>query len=104
MESEPSFGKGSEQPAATVQTAVPPFFGATMLRDAPIGALISILVGILLVIIKVTAFPTLDLNSWMINVFTSISPTVGSYVGALLGIPTSTLATPLAMLQYIYSA
>ena len=103
MESEPNFGKGSEQ-AVTTQTTVPPFFGATMTRDAPIGALISILVGVVLVIIKMAAFPELDLNSWIVSVFSSIDPDIGNYVGAVLTIPTSTIATPLAMLQYIYSA
>jgi hypothetical protein len=103
MESEPNFGKGTEQ-AVTTQATVSPFFGATMTRDAPIGALISILVGIVLVIVKLAAFPALDLNSWIITVFASIDPDIGTYVGAVLTIPTSTVQTPLAMLQYIYSA
>src|SRR5271157_819599 len=103
MESEPNFSKGTEQ-AVTTQATVPPFFGATMIRDAPIGALISILVGIALVIVKVAVFPTLDLNSWIISVFSSINADVGNYIGAVISIPTSTVQTPLALLQYIYSA
>jgi hypothetical protein len=104
MESEPTFGKPSDQTTVVTQATVPPFFGATMTRDAPIGALISILVGIGLVIVKVVAFPTLDLNLLIVSVFSSIDPAIGTYVGALFAIPTSTVPTPLAWLQYIYSA
>jgi hypothetical protein len=108
MESEPDFAKGSG--AVTPQAVAPPFFGATMTRDSPIGAIISILVGLALVplysVLKGSTFNSTDPNTWIIGVIAQLAgdESVGNYIGAVISIPTSTISTPLVYLQYIYAA
>ena len=96
----------------TVKTAppAPPFFSATMSRDAPIGALISILIGFSLMIVNFILdqqgiWPMIDLNQWMVSAISDIDPEIGGYIGGLITMPvTNDTATPLFNLQFIYSA
>jgi len=84
------------------QTAAPapPTFQASMVRDAAVGALICIVLGLVLLVI-----PTQNLNAWMISALSSISSDIGMYAGAILSIPTtSDPATPLSIIKFIYAA
>jgi len=106
------FSKGSAA-TETVSLAPPPTFTANMLRDGAIGALISVMIGIVVNIVQVIAFPSLNLNQWMIDVLVKIAtgldpkngPLIGGALGGLLGMPITTdPSTPLSILQYFYAA
>lgn len=95
----------SKQSTSTATVAVAPTFTASMTRDAPIGALISLLIGFVLLILKDMLFPGLNLNAWMVSALTQIDEEIGMFAGALLLIPTSTdTASSLYILQYVYTA
>ncbi len=85
------------------QTAAPapPTFQASMVRDAAVGALICIVIG--LVLLAIPGMP--NLNSWMITALSSVSPDIGMYAGAILSVPTtSDPATPLSVIKFLYAA
>lgn len=93
--------------AASAASVAPPspYFSARMLRDAPIGAVISIVIGFVLLFVKESTMPGLNLNSWMITALASIDPDIGMYAGALLNVPTlNDPTTPLWMFQYAYAS
>ncbi|MHA1683821.1 MAG: hypothetical protein ACTSUE_22975 [Promethearchaeota archaeon] len=97
---EMSFSGNSEATSAVA----PPYFQALMSRDAPIGALISFLVGFGLLVVKVVAFPDLNLNMWLVDAFNMINPEYGSYIGALISVPTTSDAnSAFAFLQFFYA-
>jgi hypothetical protein len=93
--------------SATVTAApVPDSFRARMIRDAPIGALISIAIGIVILLAG-----SLNLNGWMIEAIQSLigtkgsSALIGSDIGGVLGLPNviNSNTTP-SVVQYIYAS
>jgi len=93
----------------TTPTTEQPFFRARMIRDAPIGALISIIIGFILLLIKtsIPSFASLNLNSWMFLAMGKIPyfEDLAGYLEAILSIPTTTdQSTPLYQLQFIYAS
>ncbi|MBD3188279.1 hypothetical protein GF325_15700 [Candidatus Bathyarchaeota archaeon] len=83
----------------------PPYFQAMMSRDAPIGALITLLIGFGMLGLKFFIFPDLNLNAWVIDAFNMINPEIGSYIGALFNV-TTTADTNSAffLMQFVYAA
>ncbi|MFX0102786.1 MAG: hypothetical protein ACFFCS_24675 [Candidatus Hodarchaeota archaeon] len=82
-----------------------------MTRDAPLGALISILIGFGLLILKPFIMPGINLNAWMITAIQSLDLGIddwelySSAIGGLINMPhTNDALTPLSMIQYIYAA
>jgi hypothetical protein len=102
---EMDFSKQSAGPVTTTTFAPPPTFTANMMRDAAIGALISIGIGFGLLFVQMGLFPSLNLNRWMISTIGNLAGSNGVYVEALLGVPLSTDSlTPFYVLQYVYAA
>ncbi len=95
----------SKTSTTTTTVAVPPTFTASMSRDAPLGALIAIVLGFVLLLVQMVSFPEVNLNQWMINALSGLSEDAGMYIRAVLSIPITTDTTsPFYFLQFIYGA
>jgi hypothetical protein len=96
----------SKQSAAAVTVSAPaPAFSASMTRDAPIGTLISVVLGFVLLIVQLVAMPGFNLNAYLVSAFSAIDVDIGTYAGGILSIPNMTdQNTPLVILPYIYAA
>ncbi|MHA1848902.1 MAG: hypothetical protein ACTSYS_07750 [Promethearchaeota archaeon] len=90
---------------ASSSTVYPEFFTARMTRDAPIGALIAIITGFVLLIVKQMFFPDLDLNGMVATALTSTGSSAATYISAILSIPTvNDPLTPLSIIKYLYAS
>jgi hypothetical protein len=95
----------SKTSTTTTTVAVPPTFSASMARDAPLGALIAIGLGFVLLLVQMAAFPEVNLNQWMITALSNTAGESGVYISAVLNIPITTDTTsPFYFLQFIYGA
>ena len=72
----------SKQPGSATQATAPPFFSASMTRDAPVGALISVIAGFVLLLVM-----DMNLNAYLVSGLSAISEDVGLYAGGILSVP-----------------